>query len=88
MIEGFFIGDKPGLPEFLAGLRQASWRHGQTLDERRVGIEAQPLGIGGSEEKEIKRKRLGIAALDIVLLDQPLVDPAELLEDFTDPRGA
>jgi hypothetical protein len=61
---------------------QEGWRQGQALAQRAIGVIAQALGISDGEQKQIEGAGRMAERINIVLTDQALIDPAELLGDL------
>ncbi len=84
LVEGLVIGDEACLDEVAAGLMQGERIHGQTLHERVLGVVAESLAIGHSDQKQVEgcgRMREGV---DVVLTDQSVIQPAEPTGDLPD----
>ena len=65
--------------ELLTGLVQSALRQGQTPTQGGLRVVAEALGIGHGEQKEIEGTGLMAEPINVVLPDQALIDPAELL---------
>jgi len=61
--------------------------HCQSPAQGLIGIKAQTARIVDRDQKHIQRRRAVSAPVDVVLSDQPLVEPAELSGDLTDTLG-
>ena len=82
------MGDQPQIDQLLPVPDKGALIHGQAPAQGLIGIKAQAAGIGDRDQKQIQRGRAVGAPVDVVLADQPLVEPAELSGDFTDTLGA
>jgi hypothetical protein len=87
LIEGLLETDEP-CPDKLPPCRiQGDCIHGKPFADRGVGVIAQALAVGDSDQKKIERCRLVTADVDMAVTDQAVVDPAELLRNVAQSFG-
>lgn len=78
MVEGFSVGDEPGLDEFPASVPEEFLIHGQASAEGGVGVVAQALRVGNGHQEKVECRRRMTQPIDRALTDQALIHPAEL----------
>jgi len=85
LIEGFLIGHQVLLDECRSCLLQVALSHGQTVAQRKVGVETQAPGIGHGEQEQIEGTGGMAEPVDVSITDQALIDPAELFGHLPEP---
>ena len=81
------IGDEIQIDELLARPSELLIAQAQPPCQRRGAVVAQTLSVRHRDQEQVQRGRARLAAVDEVLLNKRLVNPAELLGDQALPLG-
>lgn len=79
MVERTPVSEQLSGDEFLASLAQGGLRHRQAPTQGGLRVVAEALGIGHGEQQQIEGTGRVAEPINVVLTDQALIDPAELL---------
>ena len=87
LIERSLVRDKPILEQTGTRRGQRSGIHSQTFAQGRFGVIAEALAISHGDEKEIQCRSLMAYQLNVVITDQTVIHPTELLRNAADAVG-
>ena len=88
LVQRLLVGNQADAHEFPARFFQDAVIHGQPPTDGGISVIAQAPGIGHGDQEQVKGCCAMAAAVDVVVMDQPLIDPAELFGDFADTLRA
>ena len=78
------MGDEIGFQELLACGSQGQGIDAQEASDAGIGVEAQPPGVGDSEQEQVERQGVGAAAIGEPGSEESLVAPAEAWRDLAE----
>jgi len=72
------------MSQVVAGLVQGQLIHVEALHEGEVRVVAESTGISDGDEEQIQGCRRMAAGFEVMVTDQTVIHPTELLGDLTD----